>query len=58
MFTGAWLLFSLVLLLVFALTLLIHGATAVVLAAFLLVWLVPTYLLSRLWRKGPLRPTS
>ena len=51
-FTGAWLLFSLVLLLVFALTLLIHGATAVVLAAFLLVWLVPTYLLSRLWRRG------
>jgi hypothetical protein len=54
-FTGAWLLFSLLLLFVFALTLLIHGATALVLAGFLLVWLVPTYLLSRLWRKGALQ---
>ena len=57
-FTGAWLLFSLLLLFVFALTLLIHGATALVLAGFLLVWLVPTYLLSRLWRKGPQRHLS
>ena len=55
LFTGAWLLFSFVLLVVLALTLVIHGATALELAGFLLVWLVPTYLLSRLWRKGPLR---
>jgi len=52
--TGAWLLFSLVLVVVLALTLLIHGASGIALAAFLLVWLVPTYLLSRLWR-GTLR---
>ncbi len=49
-FTGAWLMFSLVLVLVLGLTALIHGASAPELAAFLLVWLVPTYLLSRLWR--------
>jgi hypothetical protein len=55
LFTGAWLLFSLVLLLVFALTLLIHGATLLEFAGFLAVWLVPTYLLSRLWRKRPVR---
>ena len=48
--TAAWLLFTAVLLLVFALTLLIHGASAVELAAFLAVWLVPTFLLTRVWR--------
>ena len=57
-FTGAWVLFSLVLVVVFALTLLIHGATVVDLLGFLLVWLVPTYLLSRLWRTRPPRPLS
>jgi len=50
-FTGAWFVFSFVLLLVFGLTLLIHGATNTELAGFLVVWLVPTYLLSRLWRR-------
>jgi Flp pilus assembly protein TadB len=50
-FTSAYLLFSLVLLLVFAATLLIHGASGLTLLAFLVVWLVPTYLLSRLWRR-------
>ena len=50
LFTGAWLMFSLALLLVLGLTALIHGASAPELAAFLVVWLVPTYLLSRLWR--------
>jgi Flp pilus assembly protein TadB len=54
-FTGAYLLFSVVLLLVFALTLLIHGASTSELAAFLIVWLVPTYLLSRLWHRRPPR---
>jgi hypothetical protein len=48
--TGAWLMFSFVLLVVFALTLLIHGASGIELAAFFAVWLVPTYLLSRVWR--------
>jgi Flp pilus assembly protein TadB len=48
--TGAWLLFSLALLAVLGLVALIHGASATELVAFLLVWLVPTYLLSRLWR--------
>ena len=51
LFTGAWLLFSLVLVCVLALTLLIHGATVPELAGFLVVWLVPTYLLARVWRK-------
>jgi hypothetical protein len=50
-FTGAYLLFSFVLLLVLGLTLLIHGASGTELLGFLAVWLVPTYLLSRLWRK-------
>ena len=52
LFTGAWLLFSFVLLVVLAVTVLIHGASAIELAGFLLVWLVPTVLLSRLWRRG------
>ena len=52
LFTGAWLLFSFVLLVVFALTVLIHGASGMELVGFLLVWLVPTFLLSRLWRRG------
>ena len=52
LFTGAWLVFSFVLLVVLALTVLIHGASGIELAGFLLVWLVPTFLLSRLWRRG------
>lgn len=50
-FTALYLLFSFILLLVFAGVLLIHGATAMTLVGFLVVWLVPTYLLSRLWRR-------
>jgi hypothetical protein len=53
--TGAWLLFSFVLLLVFALTLLFQDASATALIGLLLAWLVPTYLLSRLWRRAPRR---
>jgi Flp pilus assembly protein TadB len=56
--TGAWLLFSLVLVVVFALTALIHGPTLAEFGGFLVVWLVPTYLLSRLWRKRPFRPVG
>ncbi len=58
MFTGAWLVFSLVLLVVLALTLLIHGATLAVLAVFVLLWLVPTLLLSRLWHRTLPRRTA
>jgi Domain of unknown function (DUF1707) len=58
LFTGIWLMFSLVLVVVLALTLLIHGATVGEFAGFLLVWLVPTYLLSRLWRKSPFQHVS
>jgi Flp pilus assembly protein TadB len=48
--TGVWLLFSVVLVAVVGIAALIHGASAAELVAFLLVWLVPTYLLARLWR--------
>jgi Flp pilus assembly protein TadB len=50
--TSAWLLFSFALLVVLGLVALIHGASAIELVGFLLVWLVPTYLLSRLWRNA------
>lgn len=52
-FTGAYLLFSFLLLLVLGITLLVHGASPATLVAFLAVWLVPTFLLSRLWRRRP-----
>ena len=48
--TAAWLLFSFALLVVLGLMAVIHGASATALVGFLIVWLVPTYLLSRLWR--------
>jgi hypothetical protein len=50
--TGVWLLFSLALFVVLGLVLLIHGASTTALAGVLVVWLVPTFLLSRLWRGG------
>ena len=55
-FTAAYLIFSLILVLALGLTLLLHGASAVALLAFLGVWLVPTYLLSRLWHSGARHP--
>jgi hypothetical protein len=55
-FTTAYVIFSLVLVLVLALTLLLHGASPVALLAILAVWLVPTYLLSRLWHSGARHP--
>ena len=55
-FTGAYIVFSFVLLLVFALTLLLSGASGTALVGFLLVWLVPTYLLARLWHRPAPRP--
>ena len=58
-FTGAYLLFTFALLLVLAVTLIVQGATASALGAFLLVWLVPTFLLYRLWhRRAPHRRLS
>ena len=56
--SGAWLLFSFVLLVVLGLTLLIHGASLTLLAGALVVWLVPTYCLSRLWHRALPRRTS
>jgi Flp pilus assembly protein TadB len=58
-FTGAYIVFSFVLLLIFGLTLLLNGASGTALVGFLLVWLVPTFLLSRLWhRPTPHRRTE
>jgi DUF1707 SHOCT-like domain len=50
-FTSVYVIFTCTLLLIFALTMLFNGATGVTLLAFLVVWLVPTYLLTRLWRR-------
>lgn len=55
-FTTAYLIFSLMLVLVLALTLLLHDASPVALISILAVWLVPTYLLSRLWHSGARHP--
>jgi Domain of unknown function (DUF1707) len=49
--TGAYVLFSFALLLVFGFTVLVEGASGSMLLGFLLVWLIPTYLLSRVWRR-------
>jgi hypothetical protein len=58
-FTGAYLMFSFTLLLVLAVTVLVQGASASALLGFLLVWLVPTLLLYRLWHRRPThRPLS
>lgn len=54
-FTGAYLVFSFALLMVFALTLLVQGASTAALVGFLVAWLVPTYLLVRLWHRRPER---
>ena len=51
--TGVYLMFSFALLLVLAVTLLVQGASPSALLAFLLVWLVPTFFLYRLWHRGP-----
>jgi Domain of unknown function (DUF1707) len=53
--TCAYVVFSLLLALVLVLTLVLDGATGWVLAGFLVVWGIPTYLLSRMWRRA-LRP--
>jgi DUF1707 SHOCT-like domain len=50
--TTAYLLFSFTLLLAFAVALIVRGATAAMLLTFLVVWLVPTFLMSRFWRSS------
>jgi hypothetical protein len=50
--TGAYVVFSLVLLGALALTLLIHGVSLAAFVVVLLVWLVPTVWISRLRRRG------
>ena len=49
--TSAYVVFSLTLALVLVLTLVLHGATASVLLVLLAVWAIPTYLVSRMWRR-------
>lgn len=49
--TWTWLAFSVSLLIVLCLMLVIQGVSPVELAALLVVWLVPTYLLARAWRR-------
>jgi hypothetical protein len=49
--TGTYLLFTLILLLVLAGVALAHGASGATLIGFLVVWLVPTVLLLRSWRR-------
>ena len=50
--TAVYLLFTLVLVVVVPLVLLIRGVSASELVALLVIWLVPTYLVSRLWFRG------
>ena len=52
-FTGAYLLFSFALLAVLGLTMLFQGASGSALLGFLVVWLVPTFLVSRMWHRRP-----
>jgi Domain of unknown function (DUF1707) len=49
--SGAYLVFTFTLLLLLGLVALIQGSSTTQLLVFLIVWLVPTYLLSRLWRR-------
>ena len=53
--TGTWFLFTVCLLVGFGVTLVVHDVSATELVAFLLVWLLPTVLLLRMWRKPPRR---
>jgi len=50
--TTAYLVFTFTLLVVFAVALIVQGATTAMLLAFLVVWLVPTFLMSRIWRRS------
>jgi Flp pilus assembly protein TadB len=50
--TVGYLLFSMALLLVFGIVLVLRDPSTAELVAFLVVWLVPTWLLARLWRRA------
>jgi hypothetical protein len=50
-FTWLYVVYNLVLLLAFAATVIFKDVSATTLVGFLVVWLIPTYLLSRLWRR-------
>jgi O-antigen/teichoic acid export membrane protein len=50
--SGAYVVFSLVLALVLALTVLLHGVSTSASLAIIVVWLVPTYLFARLRRRN------
>ena len=56
--TGAYLMFSAMLLVVMGLALLFGAASAAVVAVFIAIWLVPTVLLTRLWHAHPRRRAS
>ena len=49
--SGAYVVFTFTLLLLLGLVALIQGTSTTELVVFLIVWLVPTFLLSRLWRR-------
>jgi len=49
--TAAYVVFSFTLLAVLGLVLLLHGASNATMLGFLVLWLVPTWLLTRLWRR-------
>jgi hypothetical protein len=49
--TAAYVVFSFTLALVLALTVVFAGASVTTLLGFLIAWLIPTYLLTRLWRR-------
>jgi Flp pilus assembly protein TadB len=52
-FSAAYFFYCSTLLVAFMVTAVFNGLSAVVLLAFLVAWLVPTVLLSRLWRRRP-----
>lgn len=49
--SGAYVVFTFTLLLLLGLIVLIQGSSTTELLVFLIVWLVPTYFVSRLWRR-------
>ena len=49
--TAAYVVFSFTLALALALTVIFAGASVTTLLGFLIAWLIPTYLLTRLWRR-------
>ena len=56
--SGAYVVFSLVLALVLALTVLLHGVSTSAFLAIVVIWLVPTYLFGRLRRRNARLPRT